>query len=50
MADRNLRNPMWDTPLNSFAYTGSPLVQGMDRRNTYPLTRTFSLGLQLAIE
>lgn len=50
MVDRNLRNPLSDTPLNAFAYTGAPLVQGMDRRNTYPLSRTFSIGLQLGIE
>ena len=50
MTDRNLRNPMSDMPLQAFMYTGSPLVQGMDRRNSYPLTRTFSIGVQLELE
>lgn len=48
--DRNLTHPLADTPLNAFVYIGEPLVQGMDRRNTFPLSRTFSAGFQLVIE
>lgn len=50
LVDRNWSNPFSDGLGSFYGYAPDPLVPGMDRTNSYPLSRTFSVGLQLSME
>ena len=48
MEDRNQFSPMhYNYGRDALSDGGNPLVPGMDRRNTYPVSRAFVVGLQI---